>query len=182
MNKIKKIIYVIERKIIKIVDCFSSRIYMKLYISYLRKIGINIDGTPRYIHPSVMFDGEGYKKTYIGDNVVISKGVLLLNHDYSITCGLRTIGRKINHEAYWLKNIEIKNNVFIGANSIILPGTVIENNCIIGAGTVVKGTISENSIIVGNPAKKVADVLEWTEKKEIENEYLFERKCFDSKW
>ena len=112
---------VMLRKVIKLIDCFSPRKYMILYNWYLRKIGIDIQGTPRYIHPSVDFDGKGYPLTHIGDNVVISKNVLILNHDYSITCGLRSIGDSIEREAYWLKEITIGNNVFVGANSIIIP-------------------------------------------------------------
>lgn len=37
-----------------------------------------------------------------------------------------------------LKPISVGNNVFVGARSVILPGTFIGDNCIIGAGAVVK--------------------------------------------
>ena len=175
MNKIMKVFLVIEREIIKVLDCFSPRLYMKMYNPYLKKIGIQIKGTPRYICPSVDFDGKGYNKTFIGDNVVISKDVLILNHDYSITCGLRSIGEKIGEsEAYWLKEVKIGNNVFVGAKSILLPGTIIGDNCIVGAGSVVKGTIPSNSIVVGNPSKVVSKLDEWAEKKKTLNDYLWE--------
>ena len=72
MKKIVKVFYVIERNIIKRIDGFSPRKYMKCYNRYLKKIGINLVGTPRYIHPSVIFDGKGYSKTYIGNNNIIS--------------------------------------------------------------------------------------------------------------
>ncbi|HOP59466.1 MAG TPA: acyltransferase, partial [Bacteroidales bacterium] len=51
--------------------------------------------------------------------------------------------------------IKIGNNVFIGNNCTILPGTTVGDNCIIGAGSVVRGNFPENSVIVGNPAKVV---------------------------
>ena len=179
MKKIVKVFYVIERNIIKRIDGFSPRKYMKCYNRYLKKIGINLVGTPRYIHPSVIFDGKGYSKTYIGNNVVISRGVLLLVHDYSITCGLRAIGDTIEHEAYWLKHISIGENVFIGANSTILPGTEIGKNTIIGAGSVVKGKIPENSIVLGNPAAIVANTLEWAGIKKNNQDYCFECDYFE---
>lgn len=55
-------------------------------------------------------------------------------------------------------NIIIGKNVFIGACSFILPGTIIENNCIIGAGSVVRGRIPSGSIAIGNPAKVVGNI------------------------
>lgn len=180
MNKMMKVFLVIARYLIKQIDCFSPRKYMKLYNFYLKKIGININGIPRYIHPSVCFDGKGYKLTYIGDNVVISKDVLLLNHDYSITCGLRAIGDEIIKEAYWLKKINIGDNCFIGAKVTILPGTQIGENCIIGAGSVVKGNIPPNSILIGNPAQIVGNTKEWVNRKKEENLYFFEDRYFNS--
>lgn len=174
MGKIQKVGLVFLRNIIKLIDGFSPRRYMKYYNWYLKKIGINLTGEPRFIHPSVIFDGKGYNLTHIGNNVVISRNVLLLVHDYSITCGLTSLGDKIEKEAYWLKDIRIGNNVFIGANVTILPGTVIEDNCIIGAGSVVKGNIKSNSIMIGNPAKLVANTREWALKKKEISDYYWE--------
>jgi serine acetyltransferase len=45
--------------------------------------------------------------------------------------------------------------VFIGDNCTILPNTTIGDNCIVGAGSVVRGKFPENSVIIGNPAKIV---------------------------
>ncbi len=174
MNKLRKIFFVVTRKMIKQIDAFSPRLYMKLYNRYLRAVGIDLKGTPRYIHPSVYFDGKGYSKTHLGDNTVISKDVMILNHDYSITCGLRSVGEDCSREAYWLKDIRIGNNVFIGAKVSILPGTDIGDNCIIGTGSVVKGIIPGNSIVVGNPACVIGNVTEWTMKKIEKGDYLFE--------
>lgn len=38
-------------------------------------------------------------------------------------------------------------------NSIILKGTTLGNNVVVGAGNVVHGTFQDNCIIAGNPAK-----------------------------
>ena len=58
--------------------------------------------------------------------------------------------------------IEISNNVFIGANSIIYPNVTIGSNVVIAAGSVVTKSIVANTIVGGNPAKKVGsfDLLE----------------------
>lgn len=81
----------------------------------------------------------------IGDNVVISDARILL-HDGS---------------SYWackysyIAKTTIGSNVFIGADSIILPGKTIGNNVIIGAGTVISKDVPDNSVVVGNPQRIV---------------------------
>lgn len=56
--------------------------------------------------------------------------------------------------------VVIGNNVFIGANSIILKGSWIGDDCVIGAGSVVHGKFPERVIIAGNPAKIIGKVPE----------------------
>ncbi len=51
--------------------------------------------------------------------------------------------------------IVIGDDCFIGMNSIILKGTTLGNNVIVGAGSVVHGKFPDNCIIAGNPAKIV---------------------------
>lgn len=51
--------------------------------------------------------------------------------------------------------ITIGKNVWIGFDSCILPGAVIEDNSVIGARSVVSGHVAENSIYAGNPARLV---------------------------
>lgn len=46
----------------------------------------------------------------------------------------------------------IGDNVFVGANVVIIGDVHIGDNCIIGAGAVVVKSIPDNSIVVGNPA------------------------------
>ena len=49
--------------------------------------------------------------------------------------------------------IKIDKNVWIGANSVILPGVNIGQNCIVGAGSIVTKSFDDNSVICGNPAR-----------------------------
>lgn len=53
------------------------------------------------------------------------------------------------------KPILIGNNVWIGADSVILPGVEIGDNVIIGAGSIVTKNIPSNSIAVGNPCQVI---------------------------
>ena len=65
--------------------------------------------------------------------------------------------KRLNKEHTKRKPIVIGNDCFIGANSIILKGTTLGNNVIVGAGSVVHGTFPDNCIIAGNPAKIVKE-------------------------
>jgi len=78
----------------------------------------------------------------IGDNVTITKNVILLCHD--ISKGEQKTGR-----------IEIGDNSFIGINSIILPNVIIGKNVIIGAGSIVVKNIPDDVTAAGNPAKVI---------------------------
>lgn len=83
----------------------------------------------------------------IGSNTVIAAGVNIIDSNgHQVTSGNRTSGRDKPEE------IIIGENVWIGLNAIILKGTRIGNNSIVGAGSVVKGIFPNNVIIQGNPA------------------------------
>ena len=51
--------------------------------------------------------------------------------------------------------IDIGENCFIGARSVIMPGVTIGDNCIVGAGSVVTKSIPPNTVVAGNPAKPI---------------------------
>lgn len=60
------------------------------------------------------------------------------------------------NEKNYQKPITIGNNVWITSNCTILPGTIIEENIILSAGSVAKGRLEKGEIYCGgNPARKV---------------------------
>lgn len=97
----------------------------------------------------------------IGDNVMLTKGVIILTHDYSKAVLKNLYGDDIGEGAETV----IGNNCFIGMNSIVLMGTHIGNNVIVGAGSVVYGTIPDNVVIAGNPARVICTIEEHYEKR-----------------
>ena len=93
----------------------------------------------------------------LGDNVSVASGVTFLTHD-TIYTKLNQYAEIKGEEGQFkevLGCIEIGNNVFIGANCIISNNVRIGDNVIIVAGSLVTNDIPPNSVVRGNPAKRV---------------------------
>lgn len=91
----------------------------------------------------------------IGDDVVFGPNVYLLAHDASTK----------NHLGYTkIGKILIGNNVFVGADTTIMPGVSIGNNSIIGTGSIVTKDVPENTVYAGNPAKFICTLEDYLEK------------------
>jgi acetyltransferase-like isoleucine patch superfamily enzyme len=120
---------------------------------YARSIGVRIGQDCHFYGAEIgMFGSDPYLIT-IGDNVHITKGVLFITHD-----GGTLILRKQVPDLELTAPISIGNDVYIGVNSVILPGVTIGNRCIIGAAAVVTRSIPPNSVAVGVPARVVKTV------------------------
>lgn len=92
----------------------------------------------------------------IGDNVKIGGGTCIYTSDFhSLDYQIRS--SKEDQKYRISAPIQIGNNVFIGAHSIILKGVIIGDNSIIGAGSVVTKSIPANQIWAGNPAKYIRE-------------------------
>jgi acetyltransferase-like isoleucine patch superfamily enzyme len=142
----------------------DHRWYMKLYVMFLQRLGYNLTGTPRYISGRTKIDGTDPSLITLGDDVVISSDVRILTHDFSVARIDRVLGAHrgevINpdEERSKVAGVFIGDNSFIGAFSMLMPGTVIGRDCIIGAGSVVRGKIPDGSIVIGNPGQVVRSV------------------------
>jgi len=88
----------------------------------------------------------GYGGITIGNNVVVSKGVLIES------AGLDFRNKEVPY-IHKAKLITIEDEVWIGANAMILGGVTIGKGSIIGAGAVVSKSIPTNSIVVQSPVR-----------------------------
>ena len=89
---------------------------------------------------------------FIGDNVMIGPNVTISAGTHPICPELR------KKQAQFNIPINIGKNVWIGANSVILPGVNIGENSVIGAGSVVTRDIPSNVVAVGNPCKVLRQI------------------------
>jgi acetyltransferase-like isoleucine patch superfamily enzyme len=138
-----------------------SKIVRYLYIKDLKRNGIKIGKNFRLMS-KVDFGSEPYLIT-IGDNVTIYVGVLFSNHDGGAFV-LRNLDEMKSKNINTFGEIKIGNNVFIGANSIILPNVVIGDNVVIGAGSIVSKSVDSNCVAVGSPCKKIMNLEEYKNK------------------
>ena len=97
---------------------------------------------------------------FVGNNVSIARNVLIHSANHSFDeINIPIMQQKIispkleyNNKFY---SVIIKDNVWIGSQSVLLPGTVIESGCVISSGSIVSGNFPENSLIMGNPARVI---------------------------
>ncbi len=98
----------------------------------------------------VFYSGNGIS---IGNNVAIAANTTIAptNHEFS--------RRDIPIVAQRFKpsrgGVVIEDDVWIGANCVLLDGAVLRQGCVIGAGSVVRGEVESYSIQAGNPLRKI---------------------------
>jgi maltose O-acetyltransferase len=129
----------------KVINFLYNKLNKQDYVKDFKKRGIKI-GKNCKIQREVIIDYSHYWHISIGDNVTLAPRVHILAHDAST---------KIHLNYAKIGKVDIKDNVFIGAGSIILPGVIIGKNSIIGAASVVTTDIPENTVASGNPAKVI---------------------------
>lgn len=76
----------------------------------------------------------------IGDNNLFGENVKIYDHNHKFDKD-----SLIKSQGYSNSSVTIGDNCWIGSNVVILKGTIIENNCVIGAGCIVSGIIPEKN-------------------------------------
>jgi acetyltransferase-like isoleucine patch superfamily enzyme len=133
------------------------------FSKYLRDKGFTIgENCQFFARKSLYFDMTRPFMISIGNNVIITKGVTILTHGYDWAV-IKHEYKKVIGSA---RRVVIGNNVFIGVNSVILPGATIQDNVIIGSGATISGVVESNSVYAGNPAKKIMTLDEYKIKRE----------------
>lgn len=136
----------------KIISNIRNRI-IKLLLSperYAKYIGVNI-GTDNFIPDKDCWSSEPYLIT-VGHHCAITNGVRIFTHG-----GARVVRMKYPDFDVFGKVI-IGDWVYIGTNSLIMPGVTIGDGVLIAAGSVVTKSIPPRVVVGGNPARILSTV------------------------
>jgi virginiamycin A acetyltransferase len=96
---------------------------------------------------------------YTGHGVSIGKGVLIAAN-CTLAPGNHQFARSdipITQQGFQPSRggIVIEDDVWIGANCVILDGAIIRKGAVIGAGAVVRGELAANAVYAGNPLREI---------------------------
>ena len=90
----------------------------------------------------------------IGNHVNLAQGIIVtaLNHNFEDKT------KRIEEQGITTKPVIIGDDVWIGANAVILPGVTIGKHCVVAAGAVVTKDVPDNTIVGGVPAKEIKKI------------------------
>ncbi len=90
----------------------------------------------------------------IGSHVNLAQGITVtaLNHNFDDT------QKRIDEQGVSTIPVTIEDDVWVGANAVILPGVTIGNHCVVAAGAVVTKDVPPHSLVAGVPAKVIKNI------------------------
>lgn len=138
-------------------------LYQRHFLSFeqqARKAGVIIGNGNQFL--SNFWSSEPYL-IEIGDDCQITAGVKFFTH-----WGAK-VARIIDPTFDCFGKVKIGNNVYIGTNSLIMPGVIVGNNVLIAAGSVVTHSVPDNVVIGGNPAHIICSFEDYYEKNKLYN-------------
>jgi len=98
---------------------------------------------------------------YTGNGIRIGRGVAI-----AANCTLAPVNHEFRRKDMAIRaqgfgpskgGIVIEDDVWVGANCVILDGTILRQGCVIGAGSLVRGEVPAYAVVAGNPTK----ILSW---------------------
>jgi acetyltransferase-like isoleucine patch superfamily enzyme len=90
----------------------------------------------------------------IGNNVNLAQGITVtaLNHNFS------DANKRIDEQGVSTNPVTIEDDVWVGANAVILPGVTIGEHCVVAAGAIVTKDVPPHSLVAGVPAKVIKKI------------------------
>ena len=134
----------------------------EVFVAYLRSKGAVIGKNTRFVAPKKsLVDAARLDYIEIGDNCCLSHCTIMA-HDYSWYVLKDAYNAMLPDSG---ERVKIGNNVFIGYQAVILKGTTIGDNCVIGARAVVKGNVPSNTVWGGVIAKQLCTLDDFYQKR-----------------
>lgn len=90
----------------------------------------------------------------IGSHVNLAQGIIVtaLNHNF------KDSDKRIDEQGVSTNPVTIGNDIWIGANAVILPGVTIGDHSVVAAGAVVTKDVPPHSLVAGVPAKVIKQI------------------------
>ena len=90
----------------------------------------------------------------IGNHVNLAQGITVtaLNHNFE------DASKRIDEQGISTKPVVIGDDVWIGANAVVLPGVTIGSHCVVAAGAVVTKDVPDHTLVGGVPAKLIKKI------------------------
>ena len=90
----------------------------------------------------------------IGSHVNLAQGITVtaLNHNFS------DANKRIDEQGVSTSPVTIEDDVWVGANAVILPGVTIGEHCVVAAGAIVTKDVPPHSLVAGVPAKVIKNI------------------------
>lgn len=90
---------------------------------------------------------EASERVVIGEGCLIAPGVFITDHNHSIA-----MGKPMFEQPCVAAPVAIGNDVWIGANAVILPGVQVGDGAVVAAGAVVNRSVPPRAVVGGVPA------------------------------
>jgi acetyltransferase-like isoleucine patch superfamily enzyme len=115
---------------------------------YARENGVIKIGSNVYFHGTIV----STLSVEIGNDVIISRWAMISDHD----------GYGLDDNPPVKRPVKICDHVWIGMRAVILKGVTVGENSIVGAMAVVTKDVEPNTIVAGNPARKIRNTTGFT--------------------
>ncbi|GGP03098.1 hypothetical protein GCM10010992_10140 [Cloacibacterium rupense] len=117
----------------------------------IKKSGQLIIGKDTYITRATI---ACFEKVEIGENCILGEGMKIFDHNHQYTREPFSVSKT----EFTTSPVKLGNNVWTGANCIILKGVTIGDNVIIGAGCVIHKDIPANSVIISKQEQVIKPI------------------------
>lgn len=147
---IRKIVFYILAKIKKIIYSviYGKRIFWGKRVTFRSSFNLSIDDSGKVIIGDNCFFNNNcsincLQSVHIGKGSIFGENVKIYDHNHRFA----NFSVSIKSQGYSVSEVSIGDHCWIGSNVVILKGSKIEDNCVIGAGCVISGYVPKGTIV-----------------------------------